>query len=85
MENIEENTVTTGKCNSFESDVTYILPKCPVAKSRNTSNKHNQFQISDTSAQGQGFSSKVGIGNIIVHFRYHTNHEYNDINNGQNN
>ena len=77
MENIGENTATTGKCNRLESDVTYISPRCPVAKRHNNYKKHNQFQISDTSAKGQGFGSKVAIGNIIVHFRYHTNHEHN--------
>ena len=51
IENIEEDTATTGKRNNYESDVAYLLPKYPVAKSCNKPNKNSQSHISDTSAQ----------------------------------
>ena len=70
MGNIEEKNATTGKCKNFESALAYLLPKYPVDISCNKSNKNNQSHISDTSAQVQGFVSKIGIGNIIVHLRY---------------
>ena len=68
MENIEEDTSTTGKCNNFEYAVAYILPKDPLAKRRNKYNNHNQAHIYDTSAQGQGFGYKVGVINTGVHY-----------------
>ena len=74
MGSIEEDTVTSGKCNKFESAAAYILTKDPVANIRNNSNKCNQDQMYDNSTQGQGLGSKVGIGNTGVYFRYHTNH-----------
>ena len=73
MENIEEDTATTGKRNNYESDVAYLLPKYPVAKRFNDYNKRNKYHISDTSSEGQGFGSNFGIGKNCVHFIYHTN------------
>ena len=84
MENTEEETTTTWKRNNFESAVTYIIPKDPVATFRNNSNKRNQALISDTSAQGQDIGSKVGIGYTGAHFRYHKNSKNHDINNYHN-
>ena len=85
MENIEEDTATTGKRNNFQSAVNYLVPKYPVAKRQNNSNNRNEAQLSDVSDQGQGFGFKFGIGNTGAHFRYHTNHEYPDQNYDQNN
>ena len=70
-ENTEEEKRTTGKRNSFESSVAYILPKDPVEKRHNKPNRSNWHHISDTSAQYQGFGSKVGIGKTGVKFIYH--------------
>ena len=80
MENIEEDIMTTGNHNSFESSVAYLLPKDPVSKRWNNDNKCNQAQISDTSVKGQGFGYKVGIWNTSVHFREHTNTECHHLN-----
>ena len=79
MENIEEETATTGKRINFESAVTYLLPKYPVANKWNKSNKRNQYQIYDTSAQVQGFGYTSGTRKTGVKFIYHTNHSYDDI------
>ena len=55
MENIEEDTLTTVKCNNFESHIAYLLPNHLVDNPGNNCNKWNQAHISDTYSQGQGF------------------------------
>ena len=80
MSKFEEDVEITGKSNNFESTFSYLLTKYPGAKRVNKYNTINQDQISNISAQGQGFYSKVGSKNNVVHFIYHTNHKYHDLN-----
>ena len=61
MSNIQEDTVTTGKRNKFDYGVTYLLPKDPVSKHCNNSNKCNHARIYDTYSKVQVFGSKFGI------------------------
>ena len=68
MEMFEEDTMTTGNRNNFQSTVADLLPKDPLARHQNNCKNCNQAQISDTYAQGQGFVSKFFIGNTGVHF-----------------
>ena len=72
-----------GKRNDFELAVAYILPKDPVARKRDASNKRGAGEISDITANISGFGDKPGIGKTGVHLRWHSDDEYKNLSQDQ--
>ena len=69
----------TGKRYNFELAAAHLLPYDPVAKKR-SSQKRGVGDISDTTAADiSSFGAKEGIGTTGVHLRYHTDVEYKDL------
>ena len=81
LANVEEDVgdgteANPGKRNDFELAVAYILPKDPVARKRDATNKRGASEISDVTANISGFGDKAGIGKSGVHLRWHSDDEY---------
>ena len=75
---LDTNPVT-GKRYNFELAAAHLLPYDPVAKKR-SSQKRGVGDISDTTAADiSSFGAKEGIGATGVHLRYHTDVEYKDL------
>jgi hypothetical protein len=67
---VRNDTGATGKMNDFEATASFILPHCPIAKKRTTSNKRPDVaDVSD--ATGIEDDGKVGIGSSGVELRYY--------------
>ena len=82
--NVNDDTAVNGKRHNFDLCAAYILPQCPVAKRRTTSEKRSAAQISTATAEKETStkkppSEKKGIGSTGVHLRYHKPGEYNKL------
>ena len=72
--NIENDKA--GKRVDFESAVAFLLPSCPVSRKQQKTSKNNVREISATTSGNSSFSSKSGIGQTGVHFRYYKPEEF---------
>ena len=68
--------------NDFENAVTFLLPSCPVAKKRKTTDGGSNFsaEIFSTNAQD---GTKKRIGKTGVELRYHKKEEYGHLGENQ--
>jgi hypothetical protein len=79
---VRNDTGPTGKMNDFEATASFILPHCPIAKKRTTSNKRPDVaKVSD--ATGTEDDGKVGIGKTGVELRYYDLPSYKALSNDQ--
>jgi len=87
MASIKTDTANDGMRNDFEQAVTHLLPYDPVLKRRTEKSKRGNAEISsmhaDDDAEVSAFGAKKGIGKSGVHLRYHTNKEYQSLNQEQ--
>jgi len=74
--NVEDDTGTGRKREEFERASAHILPKDPVVKKRNSSEKCSSADISDTTVIAGKGNQQEGIGNSGVHLRFYKPAEY---------
>ena len=63
--------------NNFEKMLAYLIPCCPIAKSRKGSSTNG------VQAQVSSFEMKKGKGKIGVEFRFYNDKEYNQLSQAQ--
>jgi hypothetical protein len=78
---VRNDTGAAGKMNDFEATASFILPHCPIAKKRSTSNKQPDVaNVSDaTGLEDEEDDEKVGIGSSGVELRYYDLASYKDL------
>ena len=80
-----------GKRNDFELAVAYLLPECPVARTKKGAGKRTNAEISEVEVGSVGdsevevgsFGEKKGIGKTGVHLRWHKISEFKKLSDEQ--
>ena len=73
LANVRKDDGPDGMMNNFEKMLAYLIPCCPVARSRKSSSSNNmQVQISS-------FEMKKGKGSTGVEFRFYSDKEYQQL------